>query len=439
VTPSVTSHGSGPTATTPTLDGPGVTPSTVTIGISYYQNAAAADAALGAKGVNTGDPVAATHTLIDWINKNGGIAGRRVIPLIRGVDPQSATPYAAEAQAECTFFTEDHKVLAVIDGTPALDSRACLAKHGVADFRGQLMSAQLAPNEIDAYTSLLSRAFTAMVPSLARSGWFSGWNRVTAQPGPLRAKTGIVLPDNLEDNRAVDQVLIPALRAAGYAPGPADVIRINEPGGFSDDGATVAAIDNAVLKLNADGVTHVILDDKNASVALLFNNYAYSQGYFPRYGGTSGNGWQALLSAGDIQAKTLHGAMGIGWQPLLDVPYGRADGDGPYPNAARRQCYDVYKRAGTPHTDAGSATGQVEDCDVVFLLPAIFRGYTGAVNLSVLLDRVDALGSSYPLGSGFASRFGPDQHDGNGAYAPFRFADGCGCIQYTGRPQPMPR
>jgi hypothetical protein len=407
--------------------------------MSYYQNAPAANAALGAKGIDTGDPAAGARLLIDWINKTGGVAGRRLVPLFYGVDPQSATPYAAEAQAECTAFTQDHKVFAVVDGTPALDARACLGQHGVADFRGPLLTTTLAANEIDAYASTLDRAYTALVPALVKEGWFHGWNRVTGQPGAGRAKVGIVTPDSNGANSSIDHVLIPALRAAGYAPDPADVIRIAEPGGFSDDGATVAAIDNAVLKLNADGVSHVILNDGNGSLSLLFNNYAYSQRYFPRYGGTSGNGWQALLGAGDIQAQTLHGAMGIGWQPLLDVPYGRSDGDGSYPNAARRYCFDAFKRGGMPHTDATTAVGQAEGCDVLFLLPAVFRAYHGAVTLQTLVARLDALATSYPLASGFSSRFAADQHDGNGAYATMQFTTSCSCIQYLGQPEAMPR
>jgi hypothetical protein len=357
-------------------DGPGVTATTITLGVSYYQSAATANAALGAKGVNTGDPVAATKVLLNAVNKSGGIAGRRVKALYYAIDPQSSTPYATEAQALCTYFTQDHKVFALIDGTPAADARECLAQRGVADLRGPIVTAALTANELDVYTSLLGRSFAAMVPSLAQQAWFSPWNRVTASPGTARAKVGIVTVDSVDDNRAVDGVLIPALRKIGYAPAASDVIRITRPGGFSDDGATVAAIDNAALKLNADGVDHVILNDGNGSLSLLFNNYAYSQNYFPRYGGSSGNGWQVLLSAGDIQAKTLQGAMGIGWQPLFDVPY--KPGDGTHSNPARHRCFATFAAAGMPHTDGGTAGGQAEGCDVAFLLGTALRAYTRA-------------------------------------------------------------
>jgi len=129
--------GSGTSATEPSVgtDGPGLTKTTISIGITYYQSAKAANAALGARGVDTGDPVAASRVLVAAINGSGGIAGRRVVPLFYAIDPQSAQPYASEAQAECSYFSEDHHVFAVLDGTPAADARACLAKHGVAVLR----------------------------------------------------------------------------------------------------------------------------------------------------------------------------------------------------------------------------------------------------------------------------------------------------------------
>ena len=418
-------------------NGPGVTATTVTIGVSYYQSAKEANAAFGGKGLDFGDPVAGIRLLVDDINAHGGIAGRKVQPLFYAIDPQSSSPYAALAQAECTYFTEDHKVFAVIDSTPAADARACLEKHGVADLSGKILTSDLAANEIDAYTARLDRMFAALVPALVARSWFSPWDRTTAQPGVTRAKTGIVTVDDPHDNRAVDGVLIPGLRRAGFAPDPSDVIRIAPPGGFSDDGAVVAAIDAAVLKLNTHGVDHVILNDSNGSLSLLFNSYAYSQNYFPRYGGSTGNGWQVLLDAGDLQPKTLNGAMGIGWQPRFDIPYANG-GTGPGNNATRQRCFTVFKKGGMPATSGATAGAQAEGCDVMFLLPALFRGYQGPMNIGALLQRLNALGTSYPQASGLGSRFSADQHDGAGAYAYLQFQTGCSCFAYLGKTQPMP-
>jgi hypothetical protein len=234
----------------------------------------------------------------------------------------------------------------------------------------------------------------------------------------------------------VGQHTFPGLRALGHAPDPADVIRITPPGAVSDDGAVVAAIDNAVLKLNADGVTHVILDDSNGSLALFFNNYAYSQHYFPRYGGSSGNGWQTLLGAKSIQAQTLVGAIGIGWQPLVDLPY--QSGDGPSSNATRHRCFALFKQNGMAPTDQGTSLALAEGCDVFYLLPSALTGYRGPVNADVVLQRVNALGTSYGLASGLGSRLAADQHDGAGGFSDMHFDGSCSCVTYSGTLRAMP-
>jgi hypothetical protein len=417
------------------VNGPGVTDTSITIGVTYYQNASAANAALGARDVDTGDPVAATRLLVKDINAHGGVAGRKLEILLFPVDPQSSTPYAAEAQALCTHFTQDHKVFAVVDGTPAADARACLEQHGVAYIGGTLLKNFLYPHEFDPYSAGTARVYAALVPALLAQNWFAPWDRVRGAPGTTRAKVGIVTVDDPRQTAIIDNVLVKGLRDAGYAPDPDNVIRITPPGGFTDDGAVVAQIDNAALKLNADGVDHVILDDNNGSLALLFTNYAFSQRYFPRYGGTSGNAWQVLLSTHNIQPDTLRGAIGIGWQPLFDLPY--QNGDGAYSNAARHACLKLFADNGMAATDAATAGGQAEGCDVVYFLPAAFGDYRGPVNAAVFKERAEALGTTYPLASGLGSRFGRDQHDGAGGFAVMRFDAACSCVSYVGAPRPF--
>jgi ABC-type branched-subunit amino acid transport system substrate-binding protein len=418
-------------------NGPGVTATTITVGVTYYQSAGDANAALGANGVNQGDPGTAIKVLRDDINAHGGIAGRKLVLLAYAVDPQSSQPYSTLGQAVCSYFTEDHKVLAVIDGTPAADARACLEKRGVAHLGGTLISSPSSQHDFSIVGSRLLRVYTVLPTVLHAHGWFAPWDRVNGRPGATRAKTGIVTVDSHDDNEAVDHALVPAMRRLGYPPAPSDIIRIAKPNGFSDDGAVVTAIQSAVLKLNADGVDHVILNDGNGSLSLFFHRYALSQHYFPRYGGTSGSGWQVLLSTHNMEPQTLAGAMGIGWQPPLDLPY--QNGDGQYSNAARHRCFGLFRAAGSPPTDGASAGGAAEVCDVMLFLPAALRGYRGAVNIDALTQRADALGTSYQLASGLGSRVAADQHDVVGAYSFMLFDSGCGCVKYQGPLIPTPR
>lgn len=409
--------------------GPGVTATTITIAATYYESGSNANKALGAN-IDTGDPVASSRILIDHINKTGGIAGRQVKLSPYAVDPQSSVPYATQAQQVCTRFTQDIKVIAVINGTPAADFRDCLGKHGVAVFSGSILGSELAPNEFAVMTVVQQRAYAALVPSLQSLGWFSGWDIRNSRAGSAKVKVGIVMVDAPEDNRAVNGVLIPALRRAGHAPDNADVIRITPPQGFGDTGNSAAAIQNAVLKLNSHQVSHVILDDSNASLSLFFNTFANTQGYFPRYAGTSGNGWQVLLSSGSLPKRTLNGAMGIGWLPLFDVP---VRGNGDHANAARLKCFDIYRKAGMPATDGVSAAGQATSCDVAFFIRAgLDAAAKRSLTLAGLTEGVNGLGRTFASASSIGTSFSKIKHDGAGTYLGLAFDSGCECFTYKG-------
>jgi hypothetical protein len=415
--------------------GPGVTPTTITIGVAYFQNANEANAAIGGKGIEVGDPTLQARVIVDDLNRQGGIAGRRVVPLFFPVDPQSSSTYAAQAQAECVHFTEDHKVFAVIDGTQAVGSlaRPCLEQRNVVFVSdNSVVISDVVAHEFDPDSILWSRLFAALVPSLSRQGWFTPWNKTTGSSSSTsRARIGIVTADRPALNRAVDHVLLPLFRAAGYPVDPADVYRITPPGGFGDNGATVAAIQSAVLRFNADGVDHVVLTDGNGSISLLFNNYAYSQRYFPRYGGSTGNFWQSLLAAGSIQPATLVGSMGIGWMPMLDLPY--RDRDGAYPNPQRRRCLAIMRAQGQTATSATVAASQLVACDAFWLLEFALRGHARQpVNRTVLLDRINGLRGAFQPGLAVSDYFAPQRHDGVGAGYDMAYGDACGCYAYHG-------
>jgi hypothetical protein len=191
-----------------------------------------------------------------------------------------------------------------------------------------------------------------------------------------------------------------------------------------------------VLRFNSDGVDHVVLTDGNGSISLLFNNYAYSQHYFPRYGGSTGNFWQTLLDAGRIQPATLAGSMGIAWMPMLDLPY--HSGDGAYPNTERRRCLGLMRAQGQAATSATIAASQLVACDAFWLLQFALRGdATRVVNSDVLLDRVNRLGSTFEPGLALGDYFGPNRQDGVGVGYDMSFGTACGCYSYRGPRQAM--
>jgi hypothetical protein len=118
---------------------PGVTATTVRVGIPYVDLASLAS--LGIK-LNQGSFPDAYNALIADVNAHGGIGGRKIVPYLIAVNPTGTAP----AATACTQLTEDDKVFVAI---APLQPDCYLEQHHTptinAQFQGTLPSGS-APN-----------------------------------------------------------------------------------------------------------------------------------------------------------------------------------------------------------------------------------------------------------------------------------------------------
>lgn len=419
--------------------GPGVTATTITIGLVYITNSEAADEAFGANGITSGDDQADVRTVVDDINKRGGVAGRKLVILPYGEDGTSAQPYAVTAQQMCTFMTQDHKVLAVIVGSALGDAKACLNRAGTAEFDGKTLgimdSAEHTQVDFSVAGMNTDRSVLAAVQAWTVGGWYSPWNTVTGAPDPHGTfKMGVLTEDDPEIVHAVHKVLLPALARAGHTPpAPQDIVTLREPGSAGDDGSVLAAIQNAVLKFRQDKVDHVLITDANGSATLFFANDAYSQHYYPRLGGGTGNAFQTLMETGNIQQKSVVGAVGAGWIPVLDLPY---DGSAhKYESPAAANCRALMKAGGgQTFSSANPESVALGYCDgLTELATALARAPSlTAVGLAQGAETIGrSLASALTVGLDIA----PGHHDAAGAFYANVYDNGCGCFAYRGSRQ----
>jgi hypothetical protein len=418
--------------------GPGVTPTTITIGLVYITNSEAADEAFGANGITNGDDQADVQAVVDDINKHGGVAGRKLVILPYGEDGTSAQPYAVTAQQMCSFMTQDHKVLAVLLGGSFGDAKACLNKAGTAEFDGKTLGLMDSDGHSQVDFSIagmnMDRSMLAAVRAWTVGGWYTPWNTATGSPDPHGSfKMGILTEDDPPIVHAVHKVLLPALTRAGHIPpAPQDIVTLHEPGSAGDDGSVLAAIQNAVLKFRQDNVTHVLVTDANGSATLFFANDAYSQHYYPRLGGGTGNAFQTLMETGNIQQKSVVGAVGAGWIPVIDLPY---DGSAnKYESPAAARCRALMKAAGQTFTSANPESVALGYCDgLTQLATALNRAPTlTAVGLAQGAESIGrSLASALTAGLDIA----PGHHDAPGAFYANVYVDSCGCFKYRGARQ----
>jgi ABC-type branched-subunit amino acid transport system substrate-binding protein len=116
--------------------GQGVTPSTITIGITYPDVAAIRNLI----NVDPGDYQAAYTALIDQINAAGGINGRKIVPEFAAVDPLGT----AAAATACTQLTEDDHVFLTMGFFQAPDVACYVQTHDTPIIGASLSASQAA-------------------------------------------------------------------------------------------------------------------------------------------------------------------------------------------------------------------------------------------------------------------------------------------------------
>jgi hypothetical protein len=283
---------------------------------------------------------------------------------------------------------------------------------------------ELSTLNLDRSAAIEPRLFNAQ-------GYFSGWDANLGAPGSAKAKVGIVTYDFPTFRHAVDDVMVPALRAIGHAPDPNDIRRVTWLQSNNDTGALAAAVSSAVLRFRQDGVTHVIIHDERALVTLLFIREADSQRFRPRYGLNSQNGVQVLVDGGNLNAQQLNGALGIGWSPSLDITPSQNTDNGPYSNNARRRCMALMKAKGFTFADANAEGVALGDCNVLYFFQQVGNAVKGTLNRDSFIAAVNALDTRFENAGTFANRYNSAHHDGVAAVRQWKWDAGCSCGKYT--------
>jgi len=226
--------------------GTGVTDGEIKLGVSLIDYKCIPKAALDTVYVNQPQ---AYNAYIDNINANGGINGRKVVPVFKFICPLQP---AAAVQA-CTSLTDDSKVFAVV-GTmfdPTGDAQLCVAKQHktilITDGLTQSIIGKAPPG------LLLSPGITSdrrlkVIMSLLKS------------QHTLDGKTVAVLAE-AADSSPVDAVVKPALDAMGVKQGSKAVLSISG----ADTTAAQAQLDSFIEKWKTEHVDTLIMVGEEAS------------------------------------------------------------------------------------------------------------------------------------------------------------------------------
>lgn len=423
------------------LSVPGVTATTIKVGLVYLKGSDEANRAAGVPVVR-GDERKYWKTVVDEVNARGGIAGRRLVAVYYPLDAQSTQTIATQEQAACSAFTQDTRVFAVLSNGSA-DFEACIARVGVlhATPGGNVGFDREFHWRYPAYFTqrpTQDRMQADLVSALVRQAYFTGWDTLRGAPAAAgtKPKVGVLVVDRSYITRTVDRVLLPALRKAGHPVDSSSIYRAPATPSVQEAGAGSAAVQAAVLGFRQKGVTHVIVLDINGSTTLLFAQQSSNQAYYPRMGVTTASGIQALYDTKLVQARQLNGTMGLGWVPIGDLPAGQADR---YLTKAAPECLNVMKRrGGLTFTNTVAASIALYSCDAVFTFATTLQRAGRELSLVSAVRAYESIGRGLVSASVGRLFFSPTHHDGLEIAYDWAWDANCPCMRYLDTGHRMP-
>lgn len=405
------------------LSGSGFDAKNVYVGVTTQNDTAQYSKALGGAGLDFGDYDAMLTAISRDINSRGGIGGRTLVLLRRDIKTgDSVNSSDATAQSVCSEFTQDRKVVAVVNPVANIDGdvlNECLSRAGVPllSLGTRVVDAAYLGRFRSLVFKLLAPDARQWIPTFIRrldaQGYFTPWDPNLQRAGTAKPVVGLLFRGE-EPSRRSFQFLQSRVEGLGH-PVVAFEYDANDPN------AATSAVQGAVLKFQSSGVTHVI--NETAGDALVFSIAAKSQGYHPRYGLNSTIG-PVVIAANS--ASELKGAKGVGWLPSLDVDVAQDPGPISPGDAA---CAAVMRKGGVDTRTRGADVVSTAFCDAF----AILAGAIEAVDPTPVgvLRGLDAVARNFRPGvtwSGTVTQAGP--------FLPatardLAFDDACTCLTYT--------
>jgi len=395
-------------------DRPQGTAGSVEVGFLVLADVGDAVKALGYSGLSTGSGQRQARVVAGLMNAGGGLAGRKVAPVIFEV---SASGDSNQMQRACSLFFEDHKVRAVIAIIVDNVMLACTKRRGVPHIAAA--NASLDRKGISTYSNVvipnhptIEDGSALLVDDLVRQGWF--------KPASATEQVKIGLITHKEDEyQPAPAVVAARLKAAGLH--LSDTFFMPPGRTQSDIGAASSAGKSAALKFQTEGINRVIVVDNHGFGAGWFGIGASSQGYHPRLGLSSFSQPSTLPAI--LSPEQLAGSAGVGWAPVLDTDISLQRPVSPRTTT----CLTAMRRAGEDTSAAERPLSQGV-CEGGYTLLDAWRA--GQLDLTGFLNGLQALGTSYRpaavLGADFAhSRAAASR------YQALNYESGCDCYRYS--------
>lgn len=418
-------------AAPPGVQGPGVTADAVNVGFLAVDIGELANS-LGFVNVEDGGYANVSkgiQAIVDYVNANGGLGGRRMNAVIKPYDAKQDSPEYAEAV--CKSFTQDAQVFIIgFDGQFQNNSRPCyragnaimldqtLVAHDTAQFE------EFAPYLWTVSNPEFNGFVTAQLNVLRDAQWFNGSKGVA-----------VVYPDTEVNRRAAQSVVNPYLAQLG-------ITNTKEFAIDSSNAGTLGATSSVALSgAQAAGLDRVFVVGGSRIMALMLAQ-PEAETLQAKYSVSTFDSPAFFVDNPDtIVSARRSGMAGMGFQGGGDMRLGSGGVAFPDPaNAQEVLCKKIIDDAGAtpPAQNRENYRVVFQHCDTALLMKAAFdRMPKDDIRAETFRDAVWALGDQWRGALAYSAGWQAGSYAGAASARGFFWDDSCqlegrapGCFRY---------
>jgi hypothetical protein len=386
--------------------------------------------AVGYKVGNTYAEQQFDDAVINSLNKQGGLHGRRIIPVYAKTNTASSN-WETDFQAACSTFTEDNHVDVVLGSDFAYFAsfEKCLAKAGIP----HLSNTSNVPDNTELGQFPLLRAL--IVPTIDKRSIAKLQGAINTGFLTPANKLGVITDSCPGSQRAWNTVVKPFL-AQHHIP----VVATADEGcanGYNDSfSAAGAAVGNAILTFRSHGVDRItFITVSEGPTLLVMSGGASSQKYYPGWIVSSLAGTAGLQ--GQAPADEMKTTRVYGWLRSQDVSPSQYD----KPNQAKRRCLSLLKSQGVTPASSADYSYSESICEALFAYEAALGKSGGVLSGPAVIQGLEQLGTSVQSVFSLhgAANFSPvRRNDVPRLYREAVWQDVCSCFAYQGTAFPIP-
>lgn len=381
----------------------GITPTTMKIGIVLLDIRALAPLGFSQPHFTPQEQQSAYEVFIDQVNKKGGIAGRRVIPVFKTFNALDSSG-SGSAGAICIALAENEKVFAAIGvlGSGNLDT--CLTQqYGIPAVSN---------------TSQIAEAFNKAHNKLVSP--YATFERGAANLGNLSARSGLLkgrklgtVSSDIPTEKLPEAALVKALSAEGFSTTYRSHLS-------SDSSNAQSQMPVEIQKMKSAGVNTVYLL-MNFIQAIQFVQAANQRNYRPQY---------IVSDLGSLTAEGLVRSMPASFDGAYAFTQGLAT-----ENAATKNCRETFNRVAHQNYAAGDESGGVTlFCWMVTALDLAGDKAGPNPTRNGVADAFQHL-SGDTLPHTLPGTFKPGKTDYSDYFRAERYSTSCKCYRPAGNPQ----